>query len=174
MRMTRTLTLPTTLAAALAVAVLAVPALAAEAPGGAYATVVEHYQPVRDALLADSLDGISAHAKRIAAAARGLEADFSAAAAGVPAEKAAEVEALLPELAKAAAALAAADDLAAARAAFGDLSAALVPWHEAVPGVELAVAFCPMAKESWLQPEGELGNPYMGRKMAKCGKVVSK
>jgi hypothetical protein len=173
MKNLRSLTLLSSLAAALVVAVLAVPALAA-APGGVYADLVEHYQPVRDALLADTLDGVAGHAKAMAAAARDLHAGFSAEAAGVPAAQAAEVKAALPELARAADALAAAKDLAAARAAFGDLSEALVAWHEAVPGSELAVAYCPMAKASWLQPDGDVGNPYMGQKMAKCGKVVSR
>lgn len=32
--------------------------------------------------------------------------------------------------------------------------------------------YCPMVKRSWLQPEGDVGNPYFGRKMPGCGNVV--
>ena len=36
-----------------------------------------------------------------------------------------------------------------------------------------AVAFCSMAQKVWLQPSGEIGNPYYGQSMAWCGKFVS-
>ena len=37
---------------------------------------------------------------------------------------------------------------------------------------EPAGAYCPMHKRSWLQPDGEIGNPYGG--MPRCGEIVAK
>ncbi len=40
-------------------------------------------------------------------------------------------------------------------------------------GIEgTTVVFCPMAKKAWIQPEGEIGNPYLGQEMPTCGEVV--
>ena len=36
-----------------------------------------------------------------------------------------------------------------------------------------AVAFCSMTQKVWLQPSGEIGNPYYGQSMARCGEFVS-
>jgi hypothetical protein len=83
-----------------------------------------------------------------------------------------DVRDLLPELSEAATALSAATTLDAARDAFYDLSKPLVRWRKAAVGDKLVVAYCPMAKRSWLQPEGELGNPYYGQSMLRCGEVV--
>jgi hypothetical protein len=30
-----------------------------------------------------------------------------------------------------------------------------------------------MAQKVWLQPKGEIGNPYYGQSMARCGEFVS-
>jgi hypothetical protein len=43
-----------------------------------------------------------------------------------------------------------------------------------VGGKGTIVAFCSMTKKSWLQPKGEIGNPYYGKSMPRCGEVVSK
>ncbi|MCJ7755357.1 MAG: hypothetical protein MUP13_12400, partial [Thermoanaerobaculales bacterium] len=44
--------------------------------------VMEHYEPIRLALLEDSMDGVNDHGKAIAAELRALESDFSAERAG--------------------------------------------------------------------------------------------
>jgi len=160
------------LLAALAAALLALPADAAG--GGGFAALAEDYETVRSALLHDTVEGVGPAARELAAEARSLAGDFSAARAGVPAAAAQEAKALLPKVASGARAVAAAKDLAAARAAFGELSAALIRLQELVPGSDLVVAYCPMAKASWLQPDDELGNPYMGQRMARCGSVTSR
>jgi hypothetical protein len=36
------------------------------------------------------------------------------------------------------------------------------------------VVYCAMAEKVWIQPKGEIGNPYYGQSMARCGEVVSK
>jgi hypothetical protein len=134
----------------------AVPALAAPpAPAaGGFNAVLPHYEAVRKELLADSLKGVATHAEEI--------------------RKRAPQDALGKEIAAAAGQLAAAKDLQTARDAFHALSEPMVRWHETAGGKETVVAYCPMAKRSWLQPKGEIGNPYYGPSMATRGTVVSK
>ncbi|MDY7091589.1 MAG: DUF3347 domain-containing protein [Acidobacteriota bacterium] len=145
---------------------------AADGESTAFDQVAEHYESVRLALTNDSTDGISEHGKKIAAILEELSSEWSSAAAGVRADMAEDVRDLLPELSEAATALSAATTLDAARDAFYDLSKPLVRWRKAAVGDKLVVAYCPMAKRSWLQPEGELGNPYYGQSMLRCGEVV--
>lgn len=160
----------------LALALVAGNANAADTAGtaGGFPSLFAPYESVRKALLADSVAGVPQQAKALAAQARALHQGFSPQAAGVPAGKAAAAKALLPEIAAGADRLAAAKDLEAARAAFGDLSQTMVRYRELAAGQKPVVVYCPMAERSWLQPAGEIGNPYYGRSMATCGEVVSK
>lgn len=160
------------LALVLGVALTLAPAARA-ADAGVYGKLMEHYEPIREALLNDSLDGVADHAAAIEETAARLQADLTAKKAGVPEAKLQEVQALLPDVVGAAGELAEAGDLEEARRLFGELSEAMVLYHGLVPGAEMMVAYCPMVEESWLQPEGDLGNPYMGQKMARCGKKAS-
>ncbi len=70
---------------------------------------------------------------------------------------------------------ASAEDLRAVRAAFKELSDHLVE-GELPDG--FVVAFCPMADDgkgaSWIQPDGAISNPYLGRSMPTCGEVKRK
>ncbi len=127
----------------------------APAPAG-FDAVLGHYEAVRKALLADTVTGIPGHAAAIGRLAK-----------GAPAE-------LAPKIIEAATRLAAAENLNAARDAFYELSKPMVRWREAAGSKEHVVAYCSMSKRSWLQPKGEIGNPYYGKAMAKCGEVVSK
>lgn len=65
---------------------------------------------------------------------------------------------------------ASAPDMAALRVAFRPLSEAMI---EAGPHQDMAVAYCPMAFNyeggRWLQPLGDVSNPYYGAKMLRCG-----
>jgi len=158
-------------------ALVAAPTLAIGGQNGqtsAFATMTRHYEAIRQALLHDTTKDIAAHAKAIAAEAAALTARFDAAKANVSADKTSECTALLPEVERTANALADAADLESARAAFGDLSKPMVRYREMAGGERPMVVYCPMAKKSWLQPEGDIGNPYYGQKMARCGEVVSK
>lgn len=128
---------------------------AAPAPSG-LDQVLDHYEAVRKALLVDSTAGVAGHA----AAIRKL-------AAAAPAD-------LQKEIAAAAGKLAAAKGLEPAREAFYELSRPLVRWREAAGSKRTVVAYCSMTKKSWLQPAGEIGNPYYGKEMPRCGEVVSK
>jgi hypothetical protein len=73
---------------------------------------------------------------------------------------------------KAAKAVGDAADLKAARVAFGELSDAVIAagkaegWKDTP---EVKVAYCPMAKKSWVQKESEIRNPYYGTAMLTCG-----
>jgi hypothetical protein len=105
------------------------------------------YESVRQGLLKGSL----ADAQKSAAA---LAAEAKTAKQTAVAEKAEAV-------AKAA-------DLKAARESFGPLSDEMLKVREAAKGDRPSVYYCPMVKKSWLQPKGEVGNPY-DASMAKCG-----
>lgn len=109
------------------------------------------YESVRQGLLKGSL----ADAQKNATA---LAADAKAAKQAAVAEKAEAV-------AKAA-------DLKAARETFGALSDEMLKIREAAKGARPSVYYCPMVKKSWLQPKGEIGNPYDSA-MEKCGMLKS-
>ncbi len=140
------------------------------AAGGAsssedFDALVKPYETIRLALVDDSTEGVAEEAEAIAAQAKDLAAEKATPEA---------VKTLLPEIAKAAGKLAEAPDLAAAREAFYALSQALVRYRSHVEGERPVVAYCPMAAKSWLQPDGEIGNPYYGQSMARCGEVVER
>ena len=77
------------------------------------------------------------------------------------------------EIATAARALEAADDIKAARDAFGTLSDAVIARVKADGAkdavTDLRLAYCPMANRVWLQREAQIRNPYYGSKMPTCG-----
>jgi hypothetical protein len=139
-----------------------------------FAAVIEKYELVRLALLNDSTEAVAANGKAIAKQLRTLQADFSAEKAGVPEDAASSVRDGLPGMIAAADALAGGPGLADARNAFYDLSKGLVRWREGVQSTRPVVAYCPMVKKSWLQPDGTIGNPYGGQHMPNCGRIVSK
>jgi hypothetical protein len=143
-----------------------------QASDSAFAGIMQHYEAIRLALLSDSLDGLSDHGHEIHGIVEGLNGNWSAQRAGVRAEKTDEAKALLPALSAAATQLAESEDLEAARTALYALSKPLVRYRKMVGGELPAVAYCPMAKRSWLQPKGEIGNPYYGQSMPTCGEVV--
>lgn len=132
-----------------------------------------HYETIRQALVHDRVEGIARDARRIGDLALDSGSAFDPAAAGVPADKADELRELLPLIREAATEVAAAPTIEDARAAFGRLSRALVRYRQMRPTPDVAVAYCSMAKQVWLQPEGEIGNPYYGQSMARCGEFVT-
>ena len=116
-------------------------------------SIVDSYVTIQTQLAADKVDGIKAPARAIVEKAAGLPEQGS-------------------EVAKAATSLEQAADIEAAREAFGALTDAVMAagkaegWKD-VQGVRLA--FCPMVKQSWLQKDKEVRNPYSGRSMLTCG-----
>lgn len=164
----------TTVASLLLAGALGVAGAGAATGTTAFDTIADHYEAIRSALLNDSTDGVQGHAQAIERQVEALTAQFDAGKASVSADEAGECEQLLPEILAAARSLAATKEIVTARAAFGELSKPMVRYREMVKGQRPMVVFCPMAKKSWLQPEGEIGNPYFGQKMARCGEVVSR
>jgi hypothetical protein len=153
----------------LAVAILG---FGAGAEASAFDEVMEHYEPARQALLEDSMKNVNENGAAMATALRALKTDFSEDRAGTSGDAAMVVREKLGEMIAAADDLAKADGLQTARDAFYELSKPLVRWREGVAAESRpAVAYCPMHKRSWLQPDGEIGNPYGG--MPRCGEIVS-
>ena len=138
-----------------------------------FEVVMEHYEPIRIALLGDSMDGVNFHGEAIAAELRALEYDFSTDRAGTSGQAASAVEDRLDEMIAAADSIASASSLETARDGIYALTKPMVLWREGVmENGRPAVAYCPMHKRSWLQPGEEIGNPYGG--MPGCGSIVSK
>lgn len=152
---------------------LLVPAMAATAASAAgMDALMPHYEAIRVQLVQDSTEGVAEPAKKLREALETLRADLSAESAGVPADKLAEVESLLPEAIEAAKKLEKAEGIEPVRGAFYELTKPLVRWRQASGGGPV-VAYCPMKKQSWLQPDGDtIGNPYYGQMMATCGEIV--
>ena len=167
--MTRKL-LVLTLATGLAMAASS-DALAQETSG--YKAIAEHYEAIRQALLNDTTQGVAAHAESIRQATEALREDFDVTTASIPADRSADCLEILPDIQNGAALLAAAGTLDKARDLFGELSRTMVEYRQMLVEPESVVAYCSMAKKTWIQPKGEIGNPYYGQSMARCGEIVS-
>jgi hypothetical protein len=166
----------TTLAVAAAFSLAAVaPATATPTPpADRFQSTLTHYETVRVALVADRWDApANAAAKKLEAELTALAAAPTAEAAAVPSGKLADVKGLLPEIRAAAGKLVAATDLRTARDAFYEVSKPLVRWQAATGRQAPVVAYCSMAKRSWLQPSPQpIGNPYYGKQMERCGEIM--
>jgi len=111
-------------------------------------TLFTKYEAVRQGLLKNSLKDVQANAKNLAAAATEAKSDT---------------------IAKAADAVATSADLKNAREAFGTLSDEMIKLRNEAAGDRPAVAYCPMAKKSWLQSKKDaIANPYEPA-MKECG-----
>jgi hypothetical protein len=118
--------------------------------------VFDHYVQVQVALVENSLQGLSTAGSAMA---KTVQADPGHT---LPAKVAGQAEALGK-----------AKDLATARAAFKSLSDSLIDYlkgQKAAAGT-YHVAYCPMAKASWIQIGTTVMNPYMGRSMPHCGQI---
>jgi hypothetical protein len=124
--------------------------------GAPVQSVYDNYISVQAALANDSLKGVSVAA---AAMAQAVQADST--------------KALSPKVAQQAEALGKAKDLVSARGAFKDLSDSLIQHlaSQQLPAGTYHVAYCPMAKASWLQTGTTVVNPYMGPSMIHCGQL---
>jgi hypothetical protein len=119
-------------------------------------SVFDNYVKVQGALVQDSLQGLSGAGTAIAKA---IQADSK--------------HALPAKVAEQADALGKAKDLESARAAFKTLSDTLIEFvktQKAAAGT-YHIAYCPMAKASWLQTGKTVMNPYMGKSMPHCGQL---
>ena len=155
------------------VAIVALCAGVAAASERAFSVVFDHYEAIREALIENSTDAVSTHAKAIADEVSKLAAGFDAESAEVDPSDADAVQALLPEVRDKAEKLASAVGLAETREAFSGLTQPLVRWHKLVQGPRPVVVYCPMEKKAWLQPDEAIGNPY-APSMLRCGEVVQR
>ena len=134
----------------LALTLAATALLAGSASAELSPAVAAPYLHIQTALAGDSIEGVAAAAEAIAGAAAEL-GDAGAA------------------IVTAARAVALADDLKKARATFGLLSNAVIGYAREAGLGELRLAFCPMARKSWIQEDGVIANPYHGSEMLTCG-----
>jgi len=139
----------------------------------AFSSIVNDYEAMRQVLIDDSTEGIADHARSIASTAAMLAADFSPSAAAVSADNADAVRALLPEINDLAMKVATASDLDTIRNEVAEMTKPLVRWHGLIEGPRPVVAYCPMVKKAWLQPDEAIGNPYAPN-MLRCGEVVQR
>ena len=126
--------------------VLGAGSAAAELPAG----VAAPYLHIQATLAADSTDGVTEAAQSIVSAAGDMGDAGDA-------------------IVMAANAVSLADDLVKSRAAFGLLSDAMIKFSDDAGLGELKIAFCPMARKSWIQEDGDIANPYHGSEMLRCG-----
>ena len=125
--------------------------------------VADPYLELRRLLAEDQFEGVPERFAEIREAAQPLIEAGGGRVEG-PAGMIAESAAVQPE------------NLEQAREAFAELSTPMIELVEAVPpsgdvADAFHVAYCPMAKASWLQTSEEISNPYMGQEMPKCGEI---
>jgi hypothetical protein len=138
---------------AVAAAVCLVAAATALQASEAMKAIVGSYLEIQAQLATDKIDGIKAPAAAIASRAAALGEAGAA-------------------MAKAAKAVGESTDIKAAREAFGGLSDAVIAAAKADGWKDLGdtkLAFCPMARRSWLQKDEKIRNPYFGSTMLECG-----
>ncbi len=127
------------------------------------------YEEARSSLAHDRLDEVRAPATGVAYSLEEAEAEAETGSASLSPR----VQAILAESARAATSLGEAMDLDAAREAFGELSRLLLVLTNVDPCVLEGrhVYSCPMTSTfpKWMQPRGELENPFMGQAMPSCG-----
>ena len=66
-----------------------------------------------------------------------------------------------------------AKDLKVARKNFKTISYQMIAWVKASKRSDLSIVYCSMAGAKWVQENGPISNPYMGKEMAGCGEKVN-
>lgn len=129
-----------------------------------FGTAIGHYETIRVSLTEDSIETVESAAKSLVEV-----ADQMARSADVG-----DAAVIVSQVSTAASKVAEASDIEAARSAFRGLSEAMIQWHAGMGEDATKVAHCPMAAASWLQPgDEEIGNPYYGSSMLRCGSFVA-
>ncbi len=141
--------------------------------GEVFQAMVKDYLFIQTALAGDNINGVAERARSIEKTSLHLTRSFDPMKAGVDEENAAELKKVLPDLTRAAAELANKKDLESTRTAFGDLSELMIAYGDLVDGDKPQVAYCPMAKKSWMQNGKKITNPYYGSSMLRCGSIVA-
>lgn len=128
----------------------------------ALAAVMDQYEKMREALAADNHDAIPGLVKTMAEAATTAKTGAKG-----------DVATQLDKLTAAAVKMAPEKNTELQRKSFGDISRAAVSISLAVPALQSGkhIFHCPMAQgyPKWIQVQEEMANPYMGKRMLKCG-----
>ncbi len=141
--------------------------------GESFQAMIQDYLFIQTALAGDNINGVPERALSIEKNSLHLTRSFDPVKAGVDKENVTELKKLLPRLTRAAAELAKTKDLEPTRTAFGNLSEFMIAYSGLVQGETPQVAYCPMAKKSWLQNGKKITNPYYGSSMLRCGSIVT-
>lgn len=135
-------------------------------PACSFNAVQQPYDALRLALSADRLPAAQKEAARLRTAAQAEEAWAKTATGRGP-----ELVKPFTNVAAAASRIERASSITDARKAFGESSEAMRAALKIAERDDFLVVFCPMVKLHWLQPKGEIRNPY-GAAMPNCGRVV--
>jgi len=154
--------------ASLVVAALAAPAARADTAGfdKQMQPILEQYLKIQVALAADKTDGVKVAADRIGKLSSKLKPG------SVSGDHTGHYKDIPKKLKVAATAVAGAGDIKATREAFKGMSKPMAMWATMSKPAGAKVAFCSMAKGSWLQAGDEIRNPYYGSEMLTCGEFV--
>lgn len=137
-----------------------------------YRSMVSDYEAIRRALLSDSMDGVENSATALKSKAMALQKKLTAEIAGVSVDEVESLEEILRAIEASAERLAEQADVDRAREEFFVLTKPMARYRKLTGDPDTLVAYCSMSQKAWVQPKGELGNPYMGQKMPRCGEVV--
>ena len=145
---------------------------AAPAPGRcpacSFSAVQQPYDAVRLALTADRFPTARSEAAKLRSAAQAETAWAKTATGRGP-----ELAQPWANVARAAARIERAASITDARKAFGEASQGMRSALAISERDDFLVVFCPMVRLHWLQPKGEIRNPF-GSRMPNCGQVVKK
>jgi hypothetical protein len=144
-----------------------------EAISSHYKEMSGHYEAIRLALLADSMAGVAEHARGLREQASSLRENFSVASAGISEDEMAAFSTSLDEIEASAMKLVEISDLSSARDEFFVLTRPMAKYRKLTGDQSTVVAYCSMAQKAWIQPQGEIGNPYYGQGMPRCGEVLA-
>jgi len=130
--------------------------------------ILKAYLIIPKSLAADKTDGVKESAKKISSLAKKLDSST------VTGKHAEHYKNIPVKLQKAADELAKAKDIAAMRNALKELSKPMAMWASMSKPKGVSVIYCSMAPGSWLQKDNTtIANPYYGKKMLRCGEIVS-
>lgn len=136
-----------------------------------FSSLAGQYLIIQHQLASDSLDDVQEAALVMVSLAQDVNG-LDAVSLGISADQSTAAGPLLAETANAAELISGARDIVQARAAFANLSSAMVGLRDMAEGERPSVAYCSMAKKSWLQNGKKIANPYYGASMLRCGTFV--
>ena len=128
--------------------------------------ILSQYLKIQSALASDKLTGVKNASGKIIALAKKLDPS------SLTGEHAGHYKDIPKNLIRQAAEIRQSGSIDAAREHFKKLSQPMAMWAGMSKPKGVKVAYCPMAKASWLQEDSGIKNPYYGKKMLSCGEFV--